>query len=305
MPFDPERVRAWDVPTAHHRLVARDVALYGLAVGAGLDPTDRRQLPFVTGPRPTPLAAMATILAHPGFWMQDDATGIDWRRVVHGEQRMRLHRPLPAAPTDLTGATAVIGTSDKGRGRGALVFQERVVHDEAGALLATLGMTTFCRGDGGCGGPDDAPYAPLRAVPERSCDAAVRLPTSPQAALLFSLFGDRNPLHADPDVARGAGFDRPILHGLATFGHACLALALAVEDRTPGSAALASMEARFSAPVLPGETLETQVWFEPDRLAFETRRARDGERVLSLGSATMGPVREIDPPRSDARKAFG
>ncbi len=281
-------MRAWSIPAAHQRLVDRDVALYGLAVGAGLDPTDRRQLPFVTEPAPTRLAGMATTLAHPGFWMQDEATGIDWRRVVHGEQRMRLHRALPTEPTDLVGTTSVIGTADKGSGRGALVFQERVVRDASGARVATLGMTTFCRGDGGCGGPDDAPFEPLRAVPERASDAAVRLPTSPQAALLFSLFGDRNPLHTDPHVARGAGFERPILHGLATFGHASFALALAIEARTPGAPAPASMEARFSAPVLPGEELETRVWFESDRIAFETRRARDGVVALALGSATVG-----------------
>jgi acyl dehydratase len=287
MPFDPDLVRSWSVPIARQRLVERDVALYGLAVGAGLDPTDRRQLAFVSGPRPTPLAAMATTLAHPGFWMQDDATGIDWRRVVHGEQRMRLHRPLPTEPRDLVGTTRVIGTSDKGPGRGALVFQERVVRDAAGEPLATLGMTTFCRGDGGCGGPDDAPFEPLRRVPERPSDASVRLPTSRQSALLFSLFGDRNPLHTDPEVARGVGFERPILHGLATFGHACLALALATDHHGAEVGDPASMEARFSAPVLPGEELETRIWFEPDRLAFETRRVRDDVVTLAHGSATI------------------
>lgn len=290
MPFDPMRLREWVVPTARQRLVERDIVLYGLAVGAGLDPTDRGQLAFVSGHQPTPLAAMATTLAHPGFWMQDDATGIDWRHVVHGEQRMRLHRPLPTEATDLIGSTAVIGTSDKGPGRGALVFQERVVRDASGTPLASLGMTTFCRGDGGCGGPDDAPFEALRPVPERRSDTSVRLSTSPQAALLFSLFGDRNPLHTDPETARGAGFERPILHGLGTFGHACLALTLASRSRAPTAAGLRSMEARFSAPVLPGETLETHVWFEPDRLAFETRRVRDGNVALARGSAWIeGP----------------
>jgi acyl dehydratase len=230
---------------------------------------------------------MATTFAHPGFWMQDDATGIDWRRVVHGEQRMRLHRTIPTEPTELIGTTSVLGSADKGPGRGALVFQQRVVCDATGLPLATLGMTTFCRGDGGCGGPEDAPFEPLRPIPDRPSDAAIRLPTSPQAALLFSLFGDRNPLHVDPEIAGAAGFGRPILHGLGTFGHASLALAITAAERGAGIAPVCAMEARFSAPVLPGEELETRVWFEPDRLAFETRRVRDGVVALANGSAEL------------------
>lgn len=288
MPFDPERVRAWPIPTVRRRLGERDVSLYAMAVGAGLDPLDPAELLHARPVDPVPLSSLPTILAHPGFWMQDKATGIDARRVVHGEQRMRLHAALPEPGSEVVGRTRVVGTADKGPGVGALVFQERTLEDAAGRSLATLSMTTFCRRDGGCGGPADAPFEPLRPVPARPPDDAVTLATSPQAALLFAQFGDRNALHTDVAAARVAGYERPILHGLATFGHACLALSIACQRRFGVPRMLAAMEARFAAPVVPGATLTTSCWFSGTRLAFETRRASDGGVVLAAGGAELG-----------------
>lgn len=288
MPFDPERVRAWRVPIVRRRFAARDVSLYALAVGAGLDPLDPAQLVHARPVDPVPLSSLPTVLAHPGFWMRDEATSIDARRVVHGEQRMRLHAALPEPGSEIVGRTRVLGTADKGPGRGALVFQERTLEDGAGHAWATLSMTTFCRADGGCGGSADAPFEPLRPVPARPSDDAVTLATSPQAALLFAQFGDLNALHTDAVAARAAGYERPILHGLATFGHACLALSVACQRRFGAPRALAAMEARFAAPVLPGATLTTSVWFDGACIAFESRRASDGGVVLAAGGAELG-----------------
>src|SRR5262249_39601236 len=143
-------------------------------------------------------------------------TGVDWVKVVHAEQGIRLHRPLPTEGR-LIGRTRVTGLVDKGTGKGALLYSERVVTDAAGTPIVTLDQTTFLRGDGGCGGttgPAKAPYP----TPDRTPDLAVDLATPASQALLYRLNGDYNPLHADPAVAAKAGFPKPILHGLATFG---------------------------------------------------------------------------------------
>lgn len=268
-----------------------------------MDPVDPAQLLHARPVRPVPLSSLTTVLAHPGFWMQDEGTGIDARRVVHGEQRMRIDAPLPEPGSEIVGRTRVVGTADKGPRTGALVFQERTLEDAAGRPWATLSMTTFCRGDGGCGGPADAPFEPLRPVPMRPPDDSVTLATSEQSALLFALFGDLNELHTDVGAARAAGFDRPILHGLASFGHACLALSIACQRRFGVPRMLAAMEARFAAPVVPGTTLTTSCWFADWRIAFETRRESDGVVVLAAGGAKTGPSPCSEGRRTHARQA--
>jgi acyl dehydratase len=200
---------------------------------------------------------MANILCYPGFWMRDLDTGIDWVRVVHGEQEMRIHRPL-AASGDLIGVTRVTEVVDKGAGKGALVYAERRITDAAsGEPVATLLQTVFCRGDGGFGGRSDPTRKP-RPLPDRAPDASIELPTHPQLALIYRLSGDLNPLHSDPSVARRAGFDRPILHGLATYGIAGHGLLALLCDYRPER--LLAMDGRFSAPVFPGETLRIDIW---------------------------------------------
>jgi len=288
MPLDPDRVRAWPTPTVRRRLDERDVSLYALAVGARVDPVDPAQLLRARPVEPVPLSSLPTVLAHPGFWMRDAGTGIDARCVVHGEQRMRIRGPLPDPGNEVVGRTRVVGTADKGPGMGALVFQERSLEDAAGRPWTTLSMTTCCRGDGGCGGPADAPFEALRPVPARPPDDAVTLATSPQAALHFAQFGDLNALHTDVAAARAAGYERPILHGLATLGNACLALSIVCQRRFGVTRMLAAMKARFATPVVPGATLTTSCWFGGTRIAFETRRAPDGGFALAAGGAELG-----------------
>src|SRR5690606_25847470 len=143
----------------------------------------------------------------PGFWMSDPRAGIDWVRLVHGEQRLTMHAALPSAGT-VVGKSRVTHVIDKGADKGALGITERTLHDEAGACLATLQQTTFCRGDGGFGDGDPSP-APLPAAPAREPDRRCTLVVAPNAALLYRLSADRNPLHADPEVARKAGYSQP------------------------------------------------------------------------------------------------
>src|SRR5262249_45792425 len=159
----------------------------------------------------------AVVLAYPGFWLKRPDTGVDWVKVVHGEQGLVIHRPLPVEGR-LVGRSRVTQIIDKGPGKGALILSERTVSAAGGTPLATLTSTTFARGDGGFGGPPGAGPVP-HPLPERAPDASHELATLPQSALIYRLSGDLNPLHASPQVAKAAGFPRPILHGLSTFGH--------------------------------------------------------------------------------------
>lgn len=286
MAIDRDHLLGLDIPEVRQSYDADQAILYALGCGAGLDPLDEAELPFVYEEADfAVLPSFATVLGHPGFWARDLDSGIDWVKVVHGEQGMRLEAPLPASGS-VRGKSRVVEVIDKGEGRGALVYVERRLSDDSGRLLATLTQTLFCRGDGGFGGPS-GPVRKPPSVPERAPDHSCALPTSPQSALIYRLSGDRNPLHADPAVARKAGFERPILHGLATFGLVCRALLRRLSPGRPS--ALTAMNGRFSAPVFPGETVETEIWrLAEGRYAF---RARVGERVvLDNGTADLRPT---------------
>lgn len=182
---------------------------------------------------------------------------------------------------------------DKGADKGAILVTERRLESAAGALLATLEQVTFLRGDGGysqrTGQASDAPLPALAATPhERAPDGIDQQAIRPEAALLYRLMGDYNPLHADPAVARQAGFERPILHGLASYGLVAWAL---VRQCAGGDASrLKALDIRFAAPVYPGETLVTEIWRVPGQEGRYQLRARVAERdkiVLSHGHAEL------------------
>jgi acyl dehydratase len=229
---------------------------------------------------------MAVVLAYTGFWARNPETGIDWKRVLHGEQEIVIHKPLPASAT-VVGRTVIDEIVDKGAGKGALLYSHRDIRDkESGELLASLASTSFLRGDGGFGGPS-GPTRPVHALPERAPDTVLDLATLPQAALIYRLSGDYNPLHADPEVAKAAGFPRPILHGLCTFGVAGHALLRALCGYDP--ARLRRMAVRFSAPVFPGETVRTEIWREGEgRFGFRCRVVERDIVVLNNGLAEIG-----------------
>lgn len=285
MPLDYDRLRNWQFPEIEQTLTPRDSILYALGIGLGGDPLDRGQLSYLyegEGFRAFP--TLATVLAYPGFWLKDPATGVDWVRVVHGEQSLAIHRPLPTAGR-LVGRMRIAGIVDKGAERGALLLVERRIY-EAGSEepLCTLRQTTVCRGDGGFGDRGDLAPTPHR-LPEGPPEAVCDLPTLPQAALLYRLSGDDNPLHADPAVARAAGYDRPILHGMATYGlaaHAILRLYCDYEgDR------LAELDVRFSAPVFPGETVRVETWRDGDVVSYRASVPARGALVLNNGRARL------------------
>lgn len=285
--IDPGKLLAWNFGEIEHSYTERDTILYALGVGLGDDPEDLRQLRFVYEENLLALPTMAVVLASPGFWVKDPATGVDWVRVLHGEQGVVLHRALPARGT-VVGVTRVTDILDKGPGKGALALSERKLFDrKTGDLVATLTSTSLWRGDGGFSGEvRGAPKPP--PVPDREPDAQCDIPTLKQAALLYRLSGDDNPLHADPRVARQAGFERPILHGLATFGVAGHALLASECDYDP--ARFLSMRARFSAPVYPGETLHTEIWRTTDGCSFRCRVVARNVVVLDNGQARFTGV---------------
>jgi acyl dehydratase len=258
MPIDYDHLMAFPIPEIRQRLRWQDTALYALSLGVGQDPMDEAELRFVTeGPGMLALPSMAVVLGYPGFWLRDPATGVDALRLVHGEQSVTLHAPLPVEG-EVVGKSRVTGIVDRGAGKGALLYTTREIIDIAtGAKLATLEQTTFLRGDGGFGGPS-GPVKKPAPEPETAPDLVIDLPTRPEIALLYRLNGDHNPLHSDPGVAAKAGFPRPILHGLATFGTIGRALLKGVCGGDP--ARFGSMGCRFSAPVFPGETIRTEIW---------------------------------------------
>jgi acyl dehydratase len=259
MPLDYDRLLALDLPPVEQTYTARDTMLYALGLGFGHDPMDEAQLSFIYEKDLKALPTMACVLGHSGSLMRARLPDLDWVKVVHGEQSVHLHRSLPPAAT-VIGKSRIVDVIDKGAGKGAILVTERVLTDKtSGETLATLTHSTFARGDGGFGGPRrESP--PPHPVPERAPDIVCDIATRPEMALIYRLSGDYNPLHAEPAFAKAAGFPRPILHGLGTFGIAGRAILQNLCGYDP--ARLVAIQGRFSAPVFPGETIRTEMWQE-------------------------------------------
>ena len=281
MPLNYEALLSWPFEEIEQTYTEKDSILYALGLGLGADPVDRDQLRFVYEDGLEALPTMAVVLGHPGFYLSDPASGVDWRRIVHGEQGLVLYRPLPSEGT-VRSVTRIDSIIDKGEGRGALIYASRDTRDATtDELICASTSTVFCRADGGFGGPS-GPVRAVHAVPDRDPDHVVSMPTLPQAALIYRLSGDRNPLHADPNVAGTAGFERPILHGLCTYGIAGYGLLGALTGWEPRN--LRRLDGRFSAPVMPGETITTTIWREaPGRAAFRCRVAERDVTVIDNG----------------------
>ncbi len=251
-----------------HSYSPKDTMLYALGVGVSSDPTDEQALRFTYEQNLNALPTMAAVLAYPGFWLKEPDTGVDWTQVLHADQEIVFHRPLPAQGT-VKARTQVDEIIDKGPGKGAFIYSSRTVVDVAsGEPLCTLTQNTMARSHGGFGGSTATPPTP-QAIPGTPAEMTCDLPTLPQAALIYRLSGDFNPLHASPTVARQAGFERPILHGLCTFGVAGHALLKTCCDYDVKR--FKRIKCRFSAPVYPGETIRTEMWRIDGGVAFRCR----------------------------------
>ncbi len=269
----------------------KDVMLYALGVGMGRDPMNETELPFVYEKNLKVIPTAATVLASggkasgpaPEMPAGHRASQINFLMVVHGEQKVELHKPLPTSGT-FTAQGRTIGAYDKGEGKGAVVINETVWTDEKGEKVATLTGSTFARGDGGFGGPSEGAPEP-HVVPTRAPDLSVDFATLPDQALLYRLNGDRNPLHSDPDSARRSGFERPILHGLCTYGITCRAVLQAITDFDPDQ--IYSHQARFSAPVIPGDTITVDLWRDGKNISFEARVKERNATVIKNGLTVL------------------
>ncbi|MCC6535138.1 MAG: MaoC family dehydratase N-terminal domain-containing protein [Burkholderiales bacterium] len=278
-----QRLLQYKIPEIEHKLSVRDTMLYALGLGLGADPMDQRQLRFVYEKNLLALPTMAVVLAAPHAWVKKTGTGFG-DKTVHGEQTLAIHKPLPVEG-ELVGVPRLASVVDKGPERGALIVTERKVYDKkTGDLVCTLESTSFCRGDGGFGGPS-GPVRTPHPIPEQPAQLVCDLPILPHAALIYRLSGDYNPLHADPEHARRVGFPRPILHGLCSLGMAGHALLRTCCDYDP--ARIKAMEVRFSAPVYPGETLRTEIWREGNVVSFRCLCVESGKVVLNNGRADI------------------
>lgn len=292
--IDYRKLRDWAFPVVEHRYTADDAMRYALALGLGEDPVDERQLRFVNDVQPgTPLAlpTMAVVLGFPGSWMADPRTGIDFSKIVHGEEDLVIHQPLQAAGTVLS-RHRVTRIVDKGPGRGAVITYDKELLDKSsGSLLATVTHTTFARADGGFSAADGAsdPAGPAPApLPDGAPERTLEIRTLPQQALWYRLLADRNPLHSDPDTARAAGFERPILHGLCTYGLAGRAILATWCDHDP--ARLKRLYVRFCAPVYPGETLRFEMYRTAQGVQFRARALERDRVVLDFGCAQIADL---------------
>jgi acyl dehydratase len=247
----------------------------------GADPQDRELLPFVYEKNLKAMPTLATVIAW-GASIPADRLGTNRRHTLHGEESLTLHSPLPAAG-EVVADSRVRAVYDKGE-KGAVIERETVLRDAvSGVLIATIIRTAFARKDGGFGGPvrQSAPHAP----PARSPDVVLEFATRPDQALLYRLCGDRNPLHADPDVAIAAGFRTPILHGLCTYGICCRAVLQAFCEFDP--ARLKSHAVRFSAPVFPGDMVAVKLWKDAGVVSFEADVAARGVTVIKSGRSEV------------------
>ncbi|HKT75936.1 MAG TPA: MaoC/PaaZ C-terminal domain-containing protein [Sphingobium sp.] len=288
--LDYDAVKGFEFRKDPTRYGSRDAILYALALGYGEDPLDERQLRYVTEEEQRVAPTMPVVFCHPGMWIKEPRLGLDWRRFVHMGQRLTLEAPL-ASEGAIVSHTYNAVVADRGEGRGAVIVQRREMSDAAsGQRVAVIESTYLARGDGGFSGADGRsdplPEASAAAVPAGPT-LVMEMATSPQAALLYRLSGDMNPLHSSPAAAKAAGFDRPILHGLCTFGVAARAVLAAFCDYD--GTRLKDIQARFSAPVLPGEAIRFAmtpgeggaVHFEASVPARDVTVLKDGLAIIS------------------------
>ena len=265
----------------------RDSLLYAVAIGLGRDPMDPKELEYVcetVGNRVVPTAA--TVLSRPNWLGGNSQTlmsKMNFALMLHGEQRLVMHQPLPAAAETLI-STRTTGVYDKGEGKGALLISETDVKLSDGSPLVTLGSTLFYRADGGFGGQSEGAPVP-HPLPDREPDAVCEMPGRIDQAILYALCGDRNPLHRDPEFARKAGFDRPILHGLCSYGIACHAVLKTMLDYDQSR--ITGFDVRFSAPVFPGENQVVDLWQDGKVISFRVRIKERGVVSINNGKCTI------------------
>ena len=255
----------------------KDSILYSLGIGLGNDPMNLNELKYVYENSQSVLPSMATNFQYHSPLLLK--TNINFIMVVHGEQRLSITNALPVSG-DFIANAKVIGCYDKGPARGAIIEVETTVKNKKNnEEICKLVSTTFARGDGGFGGPD-SPKKEI-FIPDGEPDYVSEVSTKPDQALIFRLSGDYNPLHSDPNFAKAAGFEKPILHGMCTYGIACRSLVNKICENDASK--LKRFDCRFSSPVYPGETIITEMWKKDKMIYFNSKVKERDKLVLKNG----------------------
>jgi acyl dehydratase len=295
MPIDREKALGAELGETAGVYGPDDVILYHLGIGAGAAATDAAELEYTFEKHLKVLPSFAVVAASGmtarakreqggaggGMGGLGSVPGLSFNpaMLLHGEQDVEIHRPLPTEAAFTTrGRIAEI--YDKGKA--ALVIVENIASNEDGPLF-TNRMSLFLRGEGGFGGPSGPAAGNPR--PDREPDGVVETKTLPQQALLYRLNGDKNPLHADPEFAAGGGFDRPIIHGLCSYGIACKAVVDAALGGDPTR--VGRYSARFAGVAFPGETYHTAWWREDGRILLEVTSAERGAPIITNAAVAL------------------
>ena len=285
MPINYDEVMALRNVGQKYSWTDREVMLYAYGIGMGADPMDLKELSFVNEGYYTPreLKVVPTYASVAAWGSNAGHIDINRVMVVDGERDITFHKPLPVK-ANITADSTILGVFDKGKDKGAIILRKTVLKDEKGDDLATIVASTFARGDGGFGGPSEGQPEP-HPIPKRAPDLTVDISTRPDQALIYRLCGDRNPLHSDPEFAKKAGFDRPILHGMCTYGLSCRAVLQTYADYDPR--AFRQHAVRFSSPVFPGETVSFDLWKDGNTVSIEGRVKSRNVTVIRNGKTVL------------------
>ena len=285
MPVTYEQLMALQAKDVASAYTERDSMLYAVAIGMGRDPMDTTELDFVYERRGTLRAvpSMAVTVARQNLIFE---IGLVVEKMLHGEQTLSLHRPFPPA-AELLADHRVVAVYDKGPAKGSMIEMETRVRLKNGSPLFDIYNLYYARGDGGIGGPPRQQRAP-HPMPLRQPDLVRSMQTAPGQALLYRLTGDRNVIHADPDIARSMGFEAPILHGSCTLGIACREILAGVCGYDPTR--MKTFGTRFTSLVYPGERIETDIWVDGDTVSFRCRVPERDAVVLDHGECAITPA---------------
>ena len=286
MPIDRDKALANAPSTGESSYSKDDVILYHLGLGAGDPATDPNELEYTYEKNLKVLPSFAVVAnvrgAQSGGGMRK-MEGLDYNpaMLLHGEEEVIIHKPLPTE-AKISTETRVVDVFDKGKA--ALLIMETAAKDEDGDPLYSVRMSLFLRGEGGFGGPEGP--KPANVPPDRAPDGVIERTTLPQLALIYRLSGDKNPLHADPEFAARGGFDKPIIHGLLSYGLCCKAI---VDELLDGDVTrVASYGARFAGVGFPGETYLISYWKEGDKILLAANsKERDGAKIISNAAITL------------------
>ena len=282
MSIDPNKALGAKLGEGTYSWTKDQVILYHLGVGAGDPATDPGELEYTyeKNLKVLPSYGVIPVFGAMGGLGTTPGLSFNFAMLLHGEQDIEVHQPIPPEAT-VTNSAEVVGVYDKGKA--ALVVLEVKTRDEAGKPLFTNRFSLFLRGEGGFGG-ESGPKAG-NVPPEREPDGVIERRLLPQQALIYRLSGDKNPLHADPEFAKIGGFDRPIIHGLCSFGIVCKAV---VDDVLAGDVTkVARYQARFAGVGFPGETYLISYWKEADKILIQTKSKERDAPIITNAAITV------------------